>query len=973
MFKKSGFNAIILSKLKVSILTISALAFSASCATSNTTLVSSAKSEVIATVATSPNDSRQYRAIRLSNELEVVMISDPESDKSAAALSVGVGLLSDPMSQQGMAHYLEHMLFLGTDRYPGTDEYSKFMSSNGGASNAYTWMDITNYQFNINNAAYDEALDRFSDFFKSPKLYPEYTAKEIKAVNAEWSMRREADFFGQFKLKRQLLGDHPANRFLIGNLETLGDKEDSKLHPETVDFYNQYYSSNIMRVALLSNLSLDDMEKLAIKHFGNIKNKHIKKPTVTTKLDLEKIASKRIYYVPNKESKNLILDFTITNNMQNFAVKPNYFINYLLSSEMPGTAAFVLREQGLISSLTSHSSPNLYGNYGNLTISISLTDAGMKKRELIVATVMQYLSIIREKGIDEKYYKEIKTSLDNRFRFLEKTSEFGYVTSLAGNMQDYPLANIINSSYHYEKFDAKAINKVLSQLTAKNLMVWYISKQEEVDQELHFYAGKYRLEDISKEEIASWSNKPESKLNLPDINRLLPENFDLYTDKDAKKDKPELAYDHKGVKIWQFPSKSFSGQPKGFMQIYINNPAAQTDIKAGVMLSLWASMYNLQQSVLATEASTAGMSLRLSTANGLNLNISGFTDKQAILLERAFDKIIVDVTEQNFSQAVDRYVRGIKNSAKQIAVSQAISKFRKVINSGNFEDDDLIAAAESLKADDLKSFMKNIMNNNQVRVFSYGNYAKTDIGNLATKINQLIPDDRSVADYTRTKGWLPVPGQTLVYQRDIQVDDVGVIDFYIHPEPGFKQKARAQILNTHYSRAAFNTLRTEEQLAYAVGSISSSIDDYSIFGLYIQTPVMNIAETQERFDKFNIEYVKLLNEITEEEFQKLKESILVTLNQKPKNLSEEVSPYITDWYRENFNFDSRQSLIDEVAKVTLTDIKSFFKETVGNKNAARISVQMRGKKFADKPFVNFENQKSIDDLAEFHKQTTHQD
>ena len=164
-------------------------------------------------VVKSPNDERQYRVVTLPNQLEVMLISDPNTEKSAAALSVGVGLLKDPMTQQGMAHYLEHMLFLGTDKYPDTNGYSEFMSNNGGSQNASTWLDITNYMFKVNNSAYDEALDRFSDFFKSPKLYAEYADKEKNAVNAEWSMRREMDFFGQFKLARMLLGEHPATAF----------------------------------------------------------------------------------------------------------------------------------------------------------------------------------------------------------------------------------------------------------------------------------------------------------------------------------------------------------------------------------------------------------------------------------------------------------------------------------------------------------------------------------------------------------------------------------------------------------------------------------------------------------------------------------------------------------------------------------------------------------------------------------------
>lgn len=99
--------------------------------------------------------------------------------------------------------------------------------------------------------------------------------------------------------------------FLIGNLETLGDKENSNLHKETVDFYNKYYSSNIMKVAMISNLPLSEMEVLATKHFSSIKNKNIAKPEVTQSLDLTKVAGKKVYYKPNEDVKQLKLDFTI--------------------------------------------------------------------------------------------------------------------------------------------------------------------------------------------------------------------------------------------------------------------------------------------------------------------------------------------------------------------------------------------------------------------------------------------------------------------------------------------------------------------------------------------------------------------------------------------------------------------------------------------------------------------------------------
>ncbi|XQF94424.1 hypothetical protein ACOBV9_20225 (plasmid) [Pseudoalteromonas espejiana] len=77
-------------------------------------------------------------------------------------------------------------------------------------------------------------------------------------------------------------------------------------------------------------------------------------------------------------------------------------------------------------------------------------------------------------------------------------------------MQDYPLNHVIDAPYYYAKFDASAINSVLEQLNPKTLRVWYISQQEETDSQLHFYDGKYRINDISDDEIASW----KSQVNL---------------------------------------------------------------------------------------------------------------------------------------------------------------------------------------------------------------------------------------------------------------------------------------------------------------------------------------------------------------------------------------------------------------------------------------------------------------------------
>ena len=146
-------------------------------------------------VTKSPNDSRDYEYLVLDNKLKVLLISDSEADKGAASLSVQVGSFSNPSNVLGLAHFLEHCLFLGTKDYPGEDEYSKYLSENGGFSNAYTSTEETNYYFDVKWDALDGALKRFSQFFTSPLFNASGINREMNAVDSEHSKNLRSDIW----------------------------------------------------------------------------------------------------------------------------------------------------------------------------------------------------------------------------------------------------------------------------------------------------------------------------------------------------------------------------------------------------------------------------------------------------------------------------------------------------------------------------------------------------------------------------------------------------------------------------------------------------------------------------------------------------------------------------------------------------------------------------------------------------------
>ena len=69
------------------------------------------------TLQVSHNDKRQYRYLTLENGLCVTLIHDEATEKSSACVDVRVGSMSDPADMPGLAHFLEHMLFLGAYTY----------------------------------------------------------------------------------------------------------------------------------------------------------------------------------------------------------------------------------------------------------------------------------------------------------------------------------------------------------------------------------------------------------------------------------------------------------------------------------------------------------------------------------------------------------------------------------------------------------------------------------------------------------------------------------------------------------------------------------------------------------------------------------------------------------------------------------------------------------------------------------------
>ena len=194
------------------------------------------------TIVAPLNDHSSYKVLTLSNQLRVVLISDPDATQSAAAIDVNAGSLNDPVGVDGLAHFCEHMLFLGTKKYPDKSEYSNFLSANGGYDNAYTSVEHTNYYFAVNLDALEGALDRFAQFFIAPLFLENSTFAEMNAVNSEYDKDLNDPGWKFFQLLKNVSNpQHPFSRFTIGSIGTLNI---SDIRQRLIEYYNTSYSAN---------------------------------------------------------------------------------------------------------------------------------------------------------------------------------------------------------------------------------------------------------------------------------------------------------------------------------------------------------------------------------------------------------------------------------------------------------------------------------------------------------------------------------------------------------------------------------------------------------------------------------------------------------------------------------------------------------------------------------------------------------
>jgi insulysin len=876
----------------------------------------------------SPSDQRSYQFLTLDNALDVLVISDPTTDQAAVSMDVGIGSMANPPDREGLAHFLEHMLFLGTQKYPKAGEYQAFIASHGGAHNAFTSLDNTNYYFNINANDLEPALDRFSQFFIAPLFDEAYTDRERNAVNSEYRSKIRDDNRRVYSAMQEVLNPkHPANRFAVGDLETLSNKN-GDLRSALIDFYNTYYSSNRMKLVIFGRQPTDQLANLATTYFSAVKNRNLDKFTVSDPLypnDLPKV----LYVDTLTEQFGMTLTFPTPNIDTEWRAKPIELISGLLGYEGRGSLLAALKSRGWANALGASQGQG-YDQESAVSVFIDLTEEGYVHKDEVLELFFQYVAALKATGIPKTLFEEERHQYAQAFKYQDQPSPLGYVTSLSQMMQhdQYPRALLLKGTYLLDEFKPNLNQQIIGAIRPDNLFMILQSNQENGDKTSSKFNAPYRVEPMDSGLVLRLKNaKPNEELFVRAANPFVAEHLAVKSLPQGTTIKPrELEGFPKGLSVWYTPDASFN-QPKANVWFTFLTPKVPGNLNAKVAMSMYISMVEEQLNQTLYDATIAGLSANIYPhMRGFSVRISGYDEKLDTLMQAMLPVLRnPEADEQRFKRLKHEKLLALSNLDKETPYHQLFS----VLYDELLEDAtplEQFNALQDLSLDQLMAFIPTIYQGVEVRMLAHGNLDESQVAQLATHLIESTAPIHldTVAPNTDIKH-LP-KGETQIRFLKVDHKDRAVVKYLQAADTQVSSQAAATLLSEIISAPFYSDLRTEQQLGYIVTSMEVSLREQGGLALVVQSPSTDVDTINQKMDLFLDQFEDQLSTLSPEDLDRFKNSVLSRINEQERTLTDRTNRFWENIDEGHLNFDWREQRTETILKLTVKDLEKALKQ-----------------------------------------------
>lgn len=905
-------------------------------------------------------DEYQYKAITLDNGIRALLINDPKADKAAAACDVRVGSMSDPDDLPGLAHFLEHMLFYSSAKYPKEDDYSKFIAEKGGKTNAYTSNESTQYHFDVAWDALPEALDRFAQFFISPLISQDGVEREVKAVDSEHGKNLNSDSWKRLQLWRSTANkQHPFSKFSTGNIDTLLKEPEMRgisVHERVRQFYDEHYSSSLMTLAIFGRHGIEELEELVRTNFDTVENKNLKPTQFLPDAVTDSECGTIIRMVPEREGHAVEIQWATLSEQTYYVSSPCAYISHLLGHEGNGSVFSLLKSKGWATGLVAGEASTSFSARSFFMVRIDLTDLGHDNLPDVLATVFEYLELLQREGVQERIWKETRALSELKFNYRDALNPYTYVSSLAHAMQVYDIQHILQAMYNVPlSFDPDLITSVIKDLASpRKARILWSSKTFDgaCDLTEQWYGTKYSIEPIPPAWLSRWSftetERPgEPMLHLPAPNEFVPKELSLL---DRGVDQPEIKFKQPLYEMWYRPEPSFK-TPKAIVYLHFHLANAYTTPRSAVLTQLYAKLVNDALTELTYPAELAGLHYGLrSSTRGVMLSLGGYWSSLPHLAERIIEKAFsMDVVSQDrFLIVKEKLGKDYINMKFEQPYQVAMYELSVALEAKRWHVNDYETVLPSVTVEELQAYVPLLFSQCKIEAYCAGNLPSDASARIIQVAEGVLSSDGN--------GWKahPIPPSMTHEARVVHLsagkvplirkpgpnpsndNSAVIVAFQIGPDDIASANPLTQLVAHIGKRDAFYQLRTVEQLGYLTFFTDYSTVTVRNLAFIIQSSTATASHLASRVEAFLPKLRNRLAELTPEEFKGHVEELAKAKLESPKRLRDIA---VRDWKEIDdgtLKFKREEEEVAALRRLSQAQLVDFFDHYVMNKNSRRM-------------------------------------
>ncbi|EDV91988.1 GH24288 [Drosophila grimshawi] len=902
--------------------------------------------------------------------------SDSDSEEgdeklAACAVLMDYGSFAEPRDYQGLAHFLEHMIFMGSEKYPEENIFDAHITKCGGFANALTDSEDTVFYFEVAEKHLDSSLDYFTALMKHPLMKQEAMQRERCSVDSEFQQIVQEDELRRDQLLASLASEgFPHGTFSWGNLKTLKDNVDDQVMYKLLHkIRREHYTSNRMYLCMQARLPIDELEALVLRHFTDIPaNPGVQAPDLSgfnyRNAFRDEFHQHAFFVKPVENVCKLELTWVLPNVRQYYRSKPDQFLAYIIGHEGAGSLCAYLRRRLWALELVAgidNDGFDLNSIYSLFNVCIYLTDEGFKNIDDVLAATFGYIKVLA--NADPKALRVIFDEQQGieatAFRFQPQRPAMDNVQQLVQNTKYFPPKDILTGNELYFEYNEPHLKELIGHLNEFkfNLMLTARKYGDLIfDKTEKWFGTEYTSTPMPPKWQQLWKETDASSmphLFLPGPNRFVPQDFTIFWHADGKPeipDVPKKLIQNETCELWFRPDDKFD-LPGVYMSFYLISPLQRKSAKNDAMCALYEELVKFHVGEELYPATNAGLDYTFGVSEkGILLQVHGYNEKLHLIIE-TIAQAMINVESMLTEEMLATFVKDKRKTYFNTLIKpRALNRDVRlcVVEHMRFLMIDKYKSLNEITLKDLQEFSHLFPQHLYVQGLIQGNYREEQAHNV---MNTLL---------TRL-GCRPIKEHSFVEDRTVQLpqgahyirchalneQDTNTVttNYYQIGPNSVRLECILDLLMMFVEEPLFDQLRTKEQLGYHVGAtvrLNYSIIGYSIM-VNSQETNTTASHVEQRIEVFRANMLTILENMPQGDYDHTRDSLIKLKMVADMALGTEFLRNWTEIVNEKYMFDRRRQQIEVLRTLTAREIIAFLLENEIS-NMRKLSIQIIGNK-----------------------------